>query len=93
MKKTERVEQGLIVPCDSHEEVCSEIEELIFTYLDMMNFNMVKYDVRSFWRTLCAFIVRSDDSAVLRRIYDTQMSDKNKSRISRGEFVDFMLKQ
>lgn len=93
MNKAEKIKQGIIIPCDNYDEVCSEIGDLIFTYLDMMNFDMVKYDVRSFWRTLCAFMVRRDDSAVLRRIYDTKMSEKNKSRITRGEFVDFMLRK
>lgn len=92
MTKAEKIKQGIIIPCDNCEDVCSKIEDLIATHLNIMDFNYVKYEVRSFWRTLCAFMVRSDDSAVLRRIYDTKMSEANKARITRSEFVDFMLK-
>lgn len=86
------MENGKIVPAAGCEEVCSRITELIVAYLEMMNYIMAKEDIKAFWKTLCAFIGRRDDVAVLRRLYDEHMSDFNKTRVSMEEFVAYMMK-
>ena len=87
-----RMANGKVVPATGCEEVCSRILELIIAYLEMMNYFMAKEDIKAFWKTLCAFIGRRDDAAILQRLYDEHMSDFNKARVSKEEFVAYMMK-
>lgn len=82
-----------IVPCVGCEETCCQIEKLIVTHMQVMSFDMVKYQVRAYWKTLCAFMLRVNDKAVLESLYDGYMRIESRERISKEEFTRFMLQE
>jgi hypothetical protein len=79
-----------IIPCIGCEETCDRIETILRAYLRMMSWEETKTDAWAFWRTLCAFMRRENEIAVLEHIYDTSMRDTNKALISKKDFVAYM---
>lgn len=76
-----------IIPCTGCEEVCGKITHNLRVYMGVMDWNRTKSDMWAFWRTLSSFIVHKDDIAVLGAMYDNFMSDSNKEKVSKTNFI------
>lgn len=79
-----------VSPCAGCEEVCDRIETNLRSYMRCMNWEQTKTDVWAFWRTLCSFMRRENDVAILENMYDSYMCDSNKKAISKKDFADYM---
>jgi len=79
-----------IKSCNNSEEIAESIAELIITKCEILNWELVKEDIKSHYRTLKAFVYgeRRDYHNYLLLVYNNHFNNKDKTTFQ--EFFEYL---